>query len=102
GYLTASKTPNQAVEVLVAKAKDSGTGARAVADKLLAEKVIDKPEALPQGIDRLLKDHKAVLALIRARVADKADDLARSVEALMASKRTCDMIAEKLVKEKVG
>jgi TolA-binding protein len=60
GYLDAAakKSPVKAVEELVQKAGSGGTGATELANKLIKEKIIAKPEELNEGIDRLVTDRK--------------------------------------------
>jgi hypothetical protein len=60
GYLASGRDPVKAVDALVAKAKEAGNApagpdTKALADKLVSAKVIDKPEDLASGVDRLLK-----------------------------------------------
>lgn len=58
GYLDVAerRDPAKAIDELVAKSKSGGEGMKALAEKLVKEKVIAKPEDLGAGIDALVKD----------------------------------------------
>jgi TolA-binding protein len=59
GYLDVAENsdPARAVDALVARAKEGG-GAKGLADKLIQEKVIEKPEDVARGVDDLLAGRK--------------------------------------------
>ena len=67
GYLTDKNTPLDALQDALKKADSGGTVVKAVADKLIMEKVISKPEDMAKGIDRLIAEKK--------EAADKAAEL---------------------------
>jgi tetratricopeptide (TPR) repeat protein len=75
GYLdtTAKKDIGKAVDELLKKASEGGTQNLAVADRLVKEKVIEKPADLKNGVEQLLTERKDA--------ATKVADLAASVKA---------------------
>jgi hypothetical protein len=88
GYLTDKNTPLDALQDALKKADAGGTVVKAVADKLIMEKVITRPEDMPKGIDRLISEKKAAedkaAALTTQLKKSKDDATALSSELKMA------------------
>ncbi len=58
GYLTDKNTVPQALNALVQQAQSGGAAMKELADKLIMDKVITRPEDLTKGIDRVLAEKK--------------------------------------------
>ncbi len=105
GYLAEGKLPGKAIDDLVKVAKDADEGNKALAEKLVTDKVIEKPEDLAKGVEQLLTDRKAgndlAEKLAKDKLIEKPEEFLKGVEALAAAKKAADALAEKLVKDKV-
>jgi hypothetical protein len=105
GYLDAMarKDPLKAIDELVKKAGSGGEAILVLGDKLVKEKLIEKPEELDKGIDKLLADRKTAadtIAKVKKEADDSvaeakktADDLKKSLD---DAKKTADDLAKKV------
>jgi hypothetical protein len=86
GYLdTAKRNVSKAVDQLVQKASEGGGGMQALAEKLVKEKVIDKPADAAAGVEKLLSERK-----------DDRDKIATLEKEVVGGKNEAKALADKV------
>jgi hypothetical protein len=90
GYLTDKNTLPQALNSLVQKAQSGDAAVKPLADKLIMEKIISRPEDLAKGIDQVLADKKTAetKSTELAKQLKKATDESAAVAANLNTAKT--------------
>jgi hypothetical protein len=102
GYLTDKNTAPQALNALVQQAQSGGAATKDLADKLIMEKIISRPEDLPKGIDRVLADKKAAekqSAELGMQLKKAADDYVAMVSKLKKADMALMDLTAQMVKD---